>query len=315
MTLSDYIIFTTVSELKNMSLASDKLYLTRSAISHAISRIEREIGFPLFIKNTHGIELTDNGTNLLPLAYAVIQSHQHFNEKIAAINGLASGNVRLGTCSSICINWIPELVNNFRHHYPDIQIHIFAGINNAQIVKKLEQNEIDIGISSYYSCDTINSSVISSTVIYEDEMVCVANSNFHTATPGIITAEELQNSAFIISDQDYGVESRSVLEKLHLNANSTITATDDARTGCNGICGFRILYFRTPGIKRNNLPGKCLLFSSTTIPPYCFAAKEECSPFSCCRNFPETYYKLCLFLSKSGNSIQLLMKNVQWSCI
>ena len=142
MTLSDYIIFTTVSELKNMSLASDKLYLTRSAISHAISRIEREIGFPLFIKNTHGIELTDNGTNLLPLAYAVIQSHQHFNEKIAAINGLASGNVRLGTCSSICINWIPELVNNFRHHYPDIQIHIFAGINNAQIVKKLEQNEI-----------------------------------------------------------------------------------------------------------------------------------------------------------------------------
>lgn len=87
------------------------------------------------------------------------------------------------------------------------------------------------------------------------------------------------------------------------------------RTGCNGICGFRILYFRTPGIKRNNLPGKCLLFSSTTIPPYCFAAKEECSPFSCCRNFPETYYKLCLFLSKSGNSIQLLMKNVQWSCI
>ena len=210
MTLSDYIIFTTVSELKNMSLASDKLYLTRSAISHAISRIEREIGFPLFIKNTHGIELTDNGTNLLPLAYAVIQSHQHFNEKIAAINGLASGNVRLGTCSSICINWIPELVNNFRHHYPDIQIHIFAGIN------------------SYYSCDTINSSVISSTVIYEDEMVCVANSNFHTATPGIITAEELQNSAFIISDQDYGVESRSVLEKLHLNANSTITATDDA---------------------------------------------------------------------------------------
>ena len=51
---------------------------------------------------------------------------------------------------------------------------------------------------------------------------------WQTSTPGIITAEELQNSAFIISDQDYGVESRSVLEKLHLNANSTITATDDA---------------------------------------------------------------------------------------
>ena len=315
MTLSDYIIFTTVSELKNMSLASDKLYLTRSAISHAISRIEREIGFPLFIKNTHGIELTDNGAALLPLAYAVIQNHQHFNEKIAAINGLASGNVRLGTCSSICINWIPELVNNFRHHYPDIQIHIFAGINNAQIVKKLEQNEIDIGISSYYSCDTISSSAISSTVIYEDEMVCVANSDFHTSTPGIITAEELQNSAFIISDQDYGVESRSVLEKLHLNANSTITATDDAGLVAMASAGLGFCILGRLILKGTTSPCKCLFLPSTAIPPYCFAAKEEYNTFSCCRNFPETYYKLCLFLSKSGNSIQHLMKNVQWFCI
>ena len=68
MTLSDYIIFTTVSELKNMSLASDKLYLTRSAISHAISRIEREIGSPLFTQHTPGTEPTANGVALLPLA-------------------------------------------------------------------------------------------------------------------------------------------------------------------------------------------------------------------------------------------------------
>ena len=58
-----------------------------------------------------------------------------------------------------------------------------------------------------------------------------------------------------------------------------------------------------------------LFLPSTAIPPYCFAAKEEYNTFSCCRNFPETYYKLCLFLSKSSNSIQHLMKNVQWFCI
>lgn len=67
MTLSDYIIFTTVSELKNMSLASDKLYLTRSAISHAISRIEREIGFPLFIKIHMGSNLQTTELPFFPL--------------------------------------------------------------------------------------------------------------------------------------------------------------------------------------------------------------------------------------------------------
>ena len=76
MTLSDYIIFTTVSELKNMSLASDKLYLTRSAISHAISRIEREIGFPLFIKNTH--KVTGGFTHIKLLRYNSHLYHRLF---------------------------------------------------------------------------------------------------------------------------------------------------------------------------------------------------------------------------------------------
>ena len=233
MTLADYTIFTTVSELRNMSLASDRLYLTRSAISHAVSRMEREIGFPLFIKNTHGIELTPDGAALLPLAYAVIQSHQYFREKVSAINGLASGSVRLGTCSSICINWVPELVSSFRSQYPDIQIHIFAGANNAQIVQKLERNEIDIGIGSSPSSDTILS-----TAIYEDEMVCAASPDFRTSTAGIITPEELKDATLIISDQDYGEEARTVLRQLHLNTNSDIIAVDDAVLVAMASAGF-----------------------------------------------------------------------------
>ena len=40
MTLSDYVIFTAVAEHRNMTHAAEKLHLTRSAISHAVSRME-----------------------------------------------------------------------------------------------------------------------------------------------------------------------------------------------------------------------------------------------------------------------------------
>ena len=103
MTLSDYVIFTAVAEHRNMTHAAEKLHLTRSAISHAVSRMEQELGFALFIKTTHGISLTMNGEMLLPLAYSVIQSHHHFHETVSSINGLDAGHVRLGTCSSTCI--------------------------------------------------------------------------------------------------------------------------------------------------------------------------------------------------------------------
>ncbi|MCI9067734.1 MAG: LysR family transcriptional regulator [Lachnospiraceae bacterium] len=223
MTLSDYVIFTAVAEHRNMTHAAEKLHLTRSAISHAVSRMEQELGFALFIKTTHGISLTMNGEMLLPLAYSVIQSHHHFHETVSSINGLDAGHVRLGTCSSTCINWVPELVHTFRALYPAVEIHIFGGANNAQILDMLEKNEIDLGIAAAKASDTILA-----TRMYDDEMVCVTNTEFFTKTPGIVTPKELEHMPLILSDQDYGEESRIVMNQVHLSASTNIIAIDDA---------------------------------------------------------------------------------------
>ncbi|MCI8275619.1 MAG: LysR family transcriptional regulator [Lachnospiraceae bacterium] len=223
MTLADYVIFTAVAEHRNMTHASEKLHLTRSAISHAVSRMEQELGFSLFIKTTHGISLTTNGEMLLPLAYSVIQSHNHFHETVSSINGLDAGHVRLGTCSSTCINWVPQLVHTFRTMYPAVELHIFGGANNAQILAMLEKNEIDLGIAAAESSGTILA-----TRMYDDEMVCVTNTSFATRTPGIVTPEELAHMSLILSDQDYGEESRIVMNQVRLSASPNIIAIDDA---------------------------------------------------------------------------------------
>ena len=58
MTLLAYQIFQTVVEQGSFQRAAQVLNLTPSAISHAISTAEKELGFPLFHRNKNGITLT-----------------------------------------------------------------------------------------------------------------------------------------------------------------------------------------------------------------------------------------------------------------
>lgn len=54
-------IFLTVAACKNFSLAADQLYLSQSVVSYHIRTLEKETGFTLFDRNTHGVRLTEAG--------------------------------------------------------------------------------------------------------------------------------------------------------------------------------------------------------------------------------------------------------------
>ncbi len=58
MSIYGYTIFETVLEQNSFIKAASILNLTPSAVSHAIAKLERDVGFQLFIRNRNGISLT-----------------------------------------------------------------------------------------------------------------------------------------------------------------------------------------------------------------------------------------------------------------
>ena len=55
--------FIAVAEHKSFSQASKLLYLTQSVVSYQVSMLEKELGFHLFIRDTHNVILTRAGEN------------------------------------------------------------------------------------------------------------------------------------------------------------------------------------------------------------------------------------------------------------
>ena len=64
MTLLSYEIFQTIIEQGSFVKAASILHLTPSAVSHSISSLESEVGFPLFIRNKNGVKLTNYGEQI-----------------------------------------------------------------------------------------------------------------------------------------------------------------------------------------------------------------------------------------------------------
>lgn len=72
--------FAAVARINHISKAAESLYITQSALSKSIMKLEEEIGFPLFQRNRNRIELNQNGREFLEYALRVLREQEALEE-------------------------------------------------------------------------------------------------------------------------------------------------------------------------------------------------------------------------------------------
>ncbi|WP_180955188.1 LysR family transcriptional regulator [Peribacillus deserti] len=127
MSIGKYEIFHKVVELGSLTKASAALNLSQSGVSHAISSLEKEMGFSLLSRNKAGIKLTVNGERMLLYIRDILYLNEKMRQEAGEINGLEIGTVRLGTFSSVSAVWLPGILKKFVEQYPHIKVEIMEG--------------------------------------------------------------------------------------------------------------------------------------------------------------------------------------------
>ena len=116
-----------VVQLGSLKQAAESLSLTQSAVSHAIASLEAEWGFTILIRGRAGIQLTSNGERVLRHIHEILKWNEQMIQEIASIKGLEIGTVRIGTFSSVSIQWLPEILKSFNEDFPAIDIQLLEG--------------------------------------------------------------------------------------------------------------------------------------------------------------------------------------------
>jgi DNA-binding transcriptional LysR family regulator len=132
--LAGITVLVTVAEARSFRAASERLGVTRSAVSQAIRRLEERMGVALVQRTTRSVHLTEAGERLYQAVRSALDDVSTAMEAVGEMRERPSGLVRL-TVSSIAERFLSgPLLAGFLAAYPDIRLDITVTDEEFDIV-------------------------------------------------------------------------------------------------------------------------------------------------------------------------------------
>lgn len=137
--------FVQLARRLNYSQTAKELCITQSTLSQQIRKLEDELGVQLFARNSHHVQLTDVGQNVLPAAELVIHDANTCLDMIRDVQNLGKGELNIGTTLTF-LPLLKETVLEFARLYPGVKLNIVCK-SMEELMLKLEKEEIDVALS------------------------------------------------------------------------------------------------------------------------------------------------------------------------
>jgi DNA-binding transcriptional LysR family regulator len=139
-------IFACVVEHKSFTGAADALGLSKSTISKAVTRLEAQIGAPLFHRTSRRLALTESGAKLVENARAILAEGQAAEEAARDEAFEPIGLVRLAVPMSYGLSYVGPVVAEFLCEYRGISIDMH--LSDAKVDLIGESFDIGLRIAS-----------------------------------------------------------------------------------------------------------------------------------------------------------------------
>lgn len=213
MSIVKYEILNKVAEVASFTKAADALGLTQSAVSHAVSSLEKEFGFALIHRSRAGVTLTSEGDTMLRAMRHVLDAQELLQQKAAHILGVTRGKVRIGVISSISSNWMPEIVRIMDNQFPGIQVELREG-DYYEIEQWLLSGEVDAGFLNGQK-----SKQFQYTELQQDPLLCIVSDKSPLYDKEEIDIVELEDMPFIMTSYKGTNDVKVLLEQYHVKPN------------------------------------------------------------------------------------------------
>ncbi|TEW53742.1 LysR family transcriptional regulator [Psychromonas sp. RZ22] len=196
-TLKQLHVFITITQEKTLTAASEKLFLSKPAVSMALAELEKQLGHKLFERKNNRLLINEMGRALLPLADEQIERSQAITSLFD--NNNFQGKIRIGSSNTVGNHLLPILLAQFRafknHHDQSMCID-----NSTSIGEQLKDYELDIALVEALLVDK----QLHVERWIKDEMVIVANPQHPLINKNLISIHDLNKQAWILREEGSG---------------------------------------------------------------------------------------------------------------
>ena len=201
--------------------AAESMTYSPSAVSRMISELEAEWDIKLLERGRNGVSLTQKGVDLLPYIRNVYEEFQNLRNKISDLNNFQYGKIRIGTISSVATHIIPNVIQDFRKEYPNIDFEIMIG-DYTQIEHWIHKERIDIG---FLISPTLTQ--LDFTPLLRDRLLIVLPKDHPLAGLEKFPVSSVRDFPFILLQQGALSEITRYFETVNISPNVRYTTIDD----------------------------------------------------------------------------------------
>ncbi|MCJ8300462.1 MAG: LysR family transcriptional regulator [Pseudomonadales bacterium] len=134
--------FVKVARLGSFRAASVQLHVSQPAISARINALEDELGVSLFRRGKSGTDLTEKGSELLPLAEKLLAIAQEMQLQ-AGQKQQQKGILKIGIADTLAHLWLTPLLQLWQQQHPQISFELTSDVSPV-LIKQLQQHQIDL---------------------------------------------------------------------------------------------------------------------------------------------------------------------------
>ncbi len=119
-----------IDKEKNISKAAKKLYISQPTLSVYLSKLEEELGTPLFLRDKNELILTEAGSLYIAAAKKMLEQKEELYRQIAALTTKPPERIAIGFFQNIAGNMISDIYPKFLSKYPNVRLDFSDGRYN-----------------------------------------------------------------------------------------------------------------------------------------------------------------------------------------
>ena len=139
-------MFQAVITLGTVTEAARHLGVTQPAVSTAMTKLERNVGFLLFRRDGRRLVPTAEARQLSSQAFRVLADFRQLTDAAAGISAAQSGTLTLATNPSPAVAWLPTIAAAFQRKRPQVKLRLIT--RSSEDVRLLSASSaFDLGLA------------------------------------------------------------------------------------------------------------------------------------------------------------------------
>ena len=175
MTMAQVLYVLEIADCRSISAAAARLYLSQSALSQQVQRLEAELGYTLFSRTPRGLTLTPSGEKFCREARTVADTWRSFCGKVHP-GGQSRKPLRVGLGARVYSNNLFQDVVRFFDEHPDIDVN-FVTESGRDMLAGLRDGSIDFALDRLQAGDETGQDMFMCDLVHERQCLIMAQSD------------------------------------------------------------------------------------------------------------------------------------------